>query len=301
MEIDMEIVQLSFLDGKVCRLCQITQPLDNFYMRSETGVRRAECKACFQLLRKAKRDANIDAARAKQRERHHERKNDAEYIQYRRDQWTKHRDKRLSKKAEYSALHREEINAKANQYYHRNREQVLEREYQRRRNNPEHYHAVKKRSYWNNRDRNRQKSRDWGLNNPELKREGQRRYYQSNKEHVHQKSQAWRRANRGKYRVSALMYQHKRRAKMQGQTFRWRDWLAMCDWFGNVCLCCGSNAALTVDHVIPVEHDGPNLIENLQPLCLHCNTSKGAYHSTDYRNPDRLAQFLQSIGHSLYP
>lgn len=41
-----------------------------------------------------------------------------------------------------------------------------------------------------------------------------------------------------------------------------------------VCLCCGSSEKLSLDHVIPVNKNGPNTIENLQTLCLSCNSRK---------------------------
>lgn len=41
-----------------------------------------------------------------------------------------------------------------------------------------------------------------------------------------------------------------------------------------VCLCCGSSEKLSIDHVIPVNKGGENTIENLQTLCLSCNSRK---------------------------
>jgi 5-methylcytosine-specific restriction endonuclease McrA len=55
---------------------------------------------------------------------------------------------------------------------------------------------------------------------------------------------------------------------------------------GHRCLCCGASEALTADHVIPVSKGGSSNIENIQPLCLPCNTRKGA-RIIDYRKgPD---------------
>jgi len=51
---------------------------------------------------------------------------------------------------------------------------------------------------------------------------------------------------------------------------------------GNSCLKCGSNYKLALDHIIPVSKGGRNCIENLQPLCKNCNSSKGS-NIVDYR------------------
>lgn len=42
------------------------------------------------------------------------------------------------------------------------------------------------------------------------------------------------------------------------------------------CLHCGTGAELSLDHIIPWSHGGPDTDENLQTLCRPCNSSKGA-------------------------
>lgn len=70
------------------------------------------------------------------------------------------------------------------------------------------------------------------------------------------------------------------------------EWEALCDWFENVCLCCGHEGRLTADHVIPVALGGLDHITNLQPLCASCNRRKGVAIE-DYRDPGRLTAFLK--------
>jgi 5-methylcytosine-specific restriction protein A len=51
------------------------------------------------------------------------------------------------------------------------------------------------------------------------------------------------------------------------------------------CLRCGKKEpeiALTLDHVISVLKRGKNLIKNIQPLCVSCNSKKGS-RIIDYR------------------
>lgn len=46
-----------------------------------------------------------------------------------------------------------------------------------------------------------------------------------------------------------------------------------------ICLCCGKGEpeiSITIDHIVPFSKGGLNVIENIQPLCGHCNKSKGS-------------------------
>lgn len=45
---------------------------------------------------------------------------------------------------------------------------------------------------------------------------------------------------------------------------------------GNRCLHCGTSDNLSVDHIVPVFRGGSSDIENLQTLCVPCNSSKGS-------------------------
>jgi hypothetical protein len=45
--------------GKLCRLCGLDKPIEEFYVANGTrDGRRGECKACFQAARKAKMEAD---------------------------------------------------------------------------------------------------------------------------------------------------------------------------------------------------------------------------------------------------
>lgn len=60
------------------------------------------------------------------------------------------------------------------------------------------------------------------------------------------------------------------------------EWQDLCDSYGHVCLCCGQKKKLTADHIVPLSRGGTNSIDNIQPLCLPCNASKGT-KTIDYR------------------
>lgn len=51
---------------------------------------------------------------------------------------------------------------------------------------------------------------------------------------------------------------------------------AVYDRDGWACVKCGSTESLTLDHIIPWSHGGPDALGNLQTFCRSCNSSKGA-------------------------
>lgn len=59
------------------------------------------------------------------------------------------------------------------------------------------------------------------------------------------------------------------------------EWIALCQEMGNRCVRCGIAAAelyggtLTKDHIRPFYQGGCDCIQNLQPMCRNCNSSKG--------------------------
>jgi uncharacterized protein YdaU (DUF1376 family) len=78
----------------------------------------------------------------------------------------------------------------------------------------------------------------------------------------------------------------------------WRAMLTVCD---DQCVRCGlqrqDGSGLCKDHIIPIYQGGSDGIENLQPMCNRCNSSKGA-DNTDHRPPgwrERLAKCLAEM------
>ncbi len=52
------------------------------------------------------------------------------------------------------------------------------------------------------------------------------------------------------------------------------------------CELCGISAeekALDIDHIVPINKGGPNVIENMQALCYTCNSQKSDRDDTDFR------------------
>lgn len=137
----------------------------------------------------------------------------------------------------------------------------------------------------NNPERFRQLVDKWQRNNPDKVRASRRKsYYNTSPEQRQLRSRKWRQANPEKVRLLSLITTAHYNARKNGAegTFTAREWLDLCDYYGNKCLACGEQEPLTIDHVIPLSREGSNFIANIQPLCLSCNSKKHT-QTTDYR------------------
>lgn len=94
---------------------------------------------------------------------------------------------------------------------------------------------------------------------------------------------AWKQGRPSYFQIAAINYEARQRG-IEGELTP-AQWEALKARYGGHCLHCGRqepDIALTVDHVIPLSRRGPNVIENIQPLCASCNSHKFT-HSWDYR------------------
>lgn len=136
-----------------------------------------------------------------------------------------------------------------------------------------------------NREESREYSRNWRLNNPEKKRESDRRWHEANKD----KTRDYEQNNREKRRESSrrLRAKHperyraktqRRRAKLAGVGGRGvtvADMQAMVYCQQGLCAYCERDGQkLTLDHVIPIDQNGPHDPDNCCMCCGVCNSSK---------------------------
>jgi 5-methylcytosine-specific restriction endonuclease McrA len=73
-----------------------------------------------------------------------------------------------------------------------------------------------------------------------------------------------------------MQYQrHRRRSrKGNGGNYTIDQWNTLCETYHQKCARCREVRPLTVDHVVPVSKGGSSNIDNIQPLCLQCNSWK---------------------------
>jgi hypothetical protein len=73
------------------------------------------------------------------------------------------------------------------------------------------------------------------------------------------------------------------RIRTNGGSFTKQEWNDLLAKYNYRCVRCGNKRHISADHVIPVSLGGSSNIDNIQPLCRRCNSSKGARSSRDYR------------------
>lgn len=73
---------------------------------------------------------------------------------------------------------------------------------------------------------------------------------------------------------------------------RW--WVLMQMAYDHRCVACGSQAALTKDHVEPKSNGGRDHFTNIQPMCRPCNAAKDSLF-VDYRTAEQIARFAQLL------
>jgi len=102
------------------------------------------------------------------------------------------------------------------------------------------------------------------------------------KEYYSKKHKEWAKLNPERVRY----YTNKRRATKQSAlgSHTFEEWENLKRIYGYMCLCCKRTEpeiTLSEDHIIPLSKGGSDSIENIQPLCFRCNSSKRV-ESTNY-------------------
>lgn len=135
--------------------------------------------------------------------------------------------------------------------------------------------------YAKNKLRRNAKSKAWTANHKKQHTALTKKWYEEHREERLVQCATWAKQNQDKKNIHA----HNRRAKLKncGGKFSSDDWKFLCKLARSRCLSCGIESKLTIDHIIPIELSGQNVITNIQPLCRSCN-SKKHIGIVDYRS-----------------
>jgi 5-methylcytosine-specific restriction endonuclease McrA len=138
-------------------------------------------------------------------------------------------------------------------------------------------------------EKKRQTAREWNKVNSdriaadpryqESRRRSRHRHYHKNQAKENQRAVRWMRKNPAQ--TAAIGHRRRVLARAAG-SFTQAEWDTVIAHYGRRCLRCNATERITIDHIIPLSKGGSNTVDNLQPLCHSCNSSKGSKH-IDYR------------------
>ena len=114
-------------------------------------------------------------------------------------------------------------------------------------------------------------------------------YYQANREVYIERSSKWHKDHPDRALIYQRRYleknpnwarfmQNKKRAKRHGALSYDKPypWVleALDQLYKSPCVACGTTQNVEIDHIIPFTRGGSDLVDNWQPLCRSCNSSK---------------------------
>lgn len=192
-----------------------------------------------------------------------------------------------ARKRELRAADPERYRAKASEYVAKNREHIRELKRAHQRRNREKYRDAYTRFRVQHRELVNLRARQLRAHRLEHARAIGRASYARHREVRLAASKDYLRRNRSY--ATHLTNMRRARKKAADGTHTLQQWNALKLKYGSRCLACGRHEAeirLTRDHVIPLVLGGSDSVDNLQPLCARCNSSKGT-KVIDYRPKSR--------------
>jgi len=149
-------------------------------------------------------------------------------------------------------------------------------------------------SYYKYHEKNLQMAKKWREENPEKMKIAKERWRKNNKERVAEYDKEYRAKNRKRVReinLRASLKYHKSHPEVARHAARMRrflkknnegyfttkEWEGLKKEYHYTCMCCGKKEPrikIVPDHKMPLSKNGNNNIDNIQPLCGHCNSVK---------------------------
>ena len=230
-------------------------------------------------------------------------KNNKEKIAEQHKQWREaNKDKLAECNKRYRENNKEKIAERHKRYYENNKEKIVEQHKQYYEVNKEKILKKNRQYYKNNRDEILKQNKQYRETNRDKKVEYDKQYYKNNKDKVAKQHKQYHKSPQGQ--VSAFNRHHRRRVKeeQQGSGITTDQWLEMMSFFGWKCAYSGeilTKDTRSVDHIVPLNSNGDNMIWNCVPMARSLNSSKCAkdmlewYKEQDFYDPKRLAKIYE--------
>lgn len=226
--------------------------------------------------------------------------------EYDKKYYLKNREKILQQSKNYYRKNIESIKKRKKEYYQKNNSEKIKkhiRKYQK--NNPEKRREYAKKYYLENKEKIKKKkidyyysiknnpekykimiynkkeySKKWRDKNKKYMKKYYREYYWKNIEKIYLKKKEWVKNNKEKVREIIRKENLRRKNKNIVHFFTVDEWVSKKNATNGICPSCNTfvgTEKLTLDHIFPVskaEKRRIYTINDVQPLCKSCNSSK---------------------------
>ena len=191
-------------------------------------------------------------------------------------------------------------------HYEQNKDRVLAQNKEYRDQNKDKAKEYRKKYYEQNKDKEKERNKNYYKQNKYNISIQRKERYEANKTKILEQA----RKNNKKYRntpkgqISEFNRHNKRRHKKanQGTGVTPDQWLEMMQYFDFRCAYSGerlTDKTRSIDHIVPLNSGGDNMIWNCVPMKLNYNSSKCAkdmlewYREQDFYSEDRLAKIYE--------
>lgn len=135
--------------------------------------------------------------------------------------------------------------------------------------------------YRENKEHIKEQHKRYDERNKEHKKEWNKKYYEKNKDYHNEWVKEYFKTPNGKAAIRRAGHKHRASMRNIEATLTAKEWAYILKKQNNRCNRCGKRFSIknppTQDHIIPVKHNGTYSSDNIQALCLSCNSSKSAH------------------------
>ena len=147
-----------------------------------------------------------------------------------------------------------------------------------------------------------ERQKQYYKNNKEKRIEYQKQYYEANKEKVLEQQKQYKKSPQGKAVNFNSNNKRRHKKEAQGTGVTGEQWLEMMQYFDWRCAYTGerlTDKTRTVDHIVPIDAGGDDMVWNMVPMLRNLNSSKQAkdmlewYKQQSFYSEDRLAKIYE--------
>lgn len=142
-----------------------------------------------------------------------------------------------------------------------------------------------------------ERHKQWCENNKEKVTEYQKQYREDNKDKRHEQNKQYRQTPQGQVVYFNSRQRRRTKEEQQGSGITKDQWLELMSFFDWKCAYSGETLTKdtrSIDHIVPLNSNGDNMIWNCVPMTRSLNSSKNSkdmlewYKEQDFYDPSRL-------------